>query len=114
MRDFYATMERWGFAQGNGQVTSRHLQLTGYQCQPEPPEHNYLRQLLIFVAQQTGWNFHPRQMAALGGELTTREGQRHTTPVATVWQVGLDAFVKQRGIFSYVFTSARRMNYTVL
>jgi hypothetical protein len=110
-------MEPAGFARGHGQARSRHLGLSGYQCQPpETPDGTavaaHLLRLLAFVAAQTGWTCTPRQLAALSGPLRTQTGQRQQVAVHEVAQEGLAAFLARRGVFSYVFQSASTMNYT--
>lgn len=112
-------MEPAGFSRGhvNPKVHSRHLRLSGYQCQPpETPDGAavaaHTLRLLEFVAAQTGWTFTLRQVAALSGPLRTQTGQRQQVAVNEVTQEGLAAFLARRGVFSYVFQSASTFNFT--
>ena len=107
-------MAQRGFVQGTGQVASRHLQLSGYQCQPQGALAPYVRNLLAFVAQHTGWMTRPEQLALLGGSLSVREGRRERTDLAAVQRVGLARFLEARRVFSYVFDFSQRINYTVM
>ena len=112
MEAFQQVMEAQGFRQGYGQVASHYRKLSGYQCQPQGQPARYVHRLLEFVAQQTGWSFEPGQIAPLAGRLKVKTGQRRRETVENARREGLDAFLQRRGIFSYVFQSARVMNYT--
>ncbi len=114
MAALHRRMAQRGFVQGMGQVASRHLQLAGYQCQPQGAIAPYLRNLLAFIAQHTGWMARPEQLSLLGKELRTREGRRERADLAAVQRVGLRRFLEEQGIFSYVFDFSRRINYTVM
>lgn len=109
---------RRGFVQSTGQVASKHLQLSGYQCQPQGDECEqiapYARNLLAFIAQHTGWLVRAEQLKLLGNTLSIREGHRERTDLATVQRVGLARFLEERQVFSYVFDFSQRINYTVL
>jgi hypothetical protein len=101
------------FEQGPGQAASQHLRLSGWQCQP-PEEVElgaYMRRLLAFVAQRTGWHLRPAQIAPLK-ELRARSGTRKRVPVARVREAGLTAFLNRYQVFSYVFQSLKTLNYT--
>lgn len=110
-------LEPAGFRRGHGQARSRHLQLYGYQCQPpETPNSTvvaaHMLRLLELVAARTGWSFTPRQVAALSGPLRTQSGQRQQVAVSEIVQEGLATFLARRDVFSYVFQSARTLNFT--
>lgn len=94
-----------------GQVKSRHLNLSGFQCQwRNPNESNALiKSLISFVAKTTGWltpNF-PDNFLAISG-------QRSTIDVGSlITQYGcLDEFLKKKDVFSYVFPYANAVNFT--
>jgi hypothetical protein len=56
MQAFQQAMNQREFPRGYGQAASRHLRLSGYQCQPNPGNiASDIRQLLGFVAEITGW-----------------------------------------------------------
>lgn len=107
-------MAQRGFVRGTGQVASQHLQLSGYQCQPQGPLARYIRNLLAFIAQHTGWLARAEQLALLGGALQLRAGRRDRADLAAVQRLGLATFLEQQRVFSYVFDFSRRINYTVL
>ena len=114
MADFQAqVMGKAGFRRGNGQVTSRHHRLSGYQCQPGEQEtvRAYVYRLLRFACAQTGWHVRLNQIAPF--ERPQRaSGHRKTLSVQALQSTSLPAFLKQHDVFSYVFQSRRRLNYT--
>ncbi len=114
MAELQQRMAQRGFVQGSGQVASQHLQLTGYQCQPQGPIGAYIRNLLAFIAQITGWSARPEQIALLGDGFHVYEGRRAKADLQTVRREGLAAFLEREKIFSYVFDFGDRINYTTL
>lgn len=107
-------LARRGFTQGTGQVASQHLQLSGYQCQPQGAIAPYVRNLLAFVAQHTGWVVRAEQLALLGESLVVQEGCRERAELAAVQRVGLARFLEERRVFSFVFDFSHRINYTIM
>jgi len=106
-------MRKAGFRRGNGQVTSRHLRLSGYQCQPGEQEsiRTYVYRLLRFVCVQTGWHVRLKQIAPF--ERPRRAvGRRKIMPVKELQETTLAEFLREREVFSYVFQSRRSLNYT--
>ncbi len=114
MRDFQARLSTQGFVPGAGQARSRHLGLSGFQCQPVPEENPVLamRKLLIYIANITGWRFNLRQIEAFRPPLQERVGTRRRLAVAALPSGGLDAFLARAQVFSYVFTHRDKLNYT--
>jgi hypothetical protein len=103
-----------GFQEGPGQARSRHLQLGGYQCQPPPGAQAgaHMLKLIDFAARVTGWAHRPEQVGALATLSPQRRGARNTAGVPEVRQAGLDRFLGEREVFSFVFPNADRINYT--
>lgn len=107
-----------GFKRGKGQARSRHLQLTGFQCQPVGITHpdalaTYLMQLLHVLADVTGWHWQPGQVALT--DLRVTRGQRHTCSVENVLNNGgLSRFLLQNNVFSYAFPYKDCINFTRL
>lgn len=113
MRDFQAKMDAHGFAQGEGQVASHHLQLFGYQCQPTGDTGAFVLRLLDFCAEHTGWQFTPFQVVALT-HLQSRSGTRVSEKLGRVRAQGLAAFLETQNVFSYVLPHHDMINYTSL
>jgi hypothetical protein len=94
-----------------GQVKSRHLTLSGYQCQWDDPnrDRSAINDLFETVAKLTRWSKPeiPRQFAQA-------PGMRQKIAVEKiVSQYGsLDQFLSQRRVFSYVFPYRASVNYT--
>ncbi|MGC9399898.1 MAG: hypothetical protein ACP5HM_12275 [Anaerolineae bacterium] len=105
-------MARAGLHPGEGQVASRHLKLSGYQCQPKQEAlRPYLYRLLRFICAQTGWHVRLNQIAPFEHPQRA-SGRREILPVETLRKTGLPAFLAQKDVFSYVFQSRRHFNYT--
>jgi hypothetical protein len=109
MRDLSAA----GFQRGEGQVTSRHLQLHGFQCRPtnDDPAGHMLR-LIHFISQRTGWTVAPEQVDGLH-QVTARTATRASAEASHIQQNGgLDQFLDQNKVFSFVFPNRHSINYT--
>jgi len=105
-------MAQAGLSPGHGQVGSRHLKLSGYQCQPNGDDiRAYVYRLLRFVCAQTGWHVRLNQIAPF--ERPRRaSGQREMLHIKALDKTPLPAFLEQNEVFSYVFQSRRYLNYT--
>ncbi len=110
-------LQEKGFVQGRGQVQSRHLHLTGFQCQPDahnmPVEQvgSYFRHLLAVLAEVTGWHWAEGQIQL--DALRAVTGKRTSLPLAQVAaQGGLDDFLAKNDVFSYAFPYKNSINYT--
>ncbi len=94
-----------------GQVHSRHLRLGGFQCQWEDPnrQRDSILALLDTLAALTGWDA-PR----LPARFVQTEGKRRSASVKEILRRfgGLDHFLMQEGVFSYVFPYRDAVNYT--
>lgn len=106
-------LKQAGFRRGGGQRASRHLGLFGYQCQPPRGVEvaGYVRRLLRFVAEQTGWTFAPRQISPLD-ELAAVSGRRGKASVDQIRPVSLESFLREHRVFSFVFQYRGEMNFT--
>ncbi len=112
-----AFLQEKGFAQGRGQVRSRHSGLTGFQCQPDaramPLEQvgQYFQHLLAVLAGATGWHWAEGQIKL--GELKAVTGKRASLPLSQVTaQGGLDVFLAKNDVFSYAFPYKNSINHT--
>ncbi len=112
MASFQEVMEREGLRQGYGQVASRHLKLSGYQCQPYDNIAVSIRHLLEFVSRRTGWEYRPDQVESLSGTMHKREGNKVEADVGSIRGKSLDQFLGQQRVFSYVFHRFSRIRYT--
>jgi hypothetical protein len=112
-----SALSQKGFAQGRGQVRSRHLGLTGFQCQPDFRSDlgtlsAYFERLLGTLAELTGWHWRTGQVQL--GNLKATTGHRTTLPLKDVLaQGGLDVFLEQNSVFSYAFPFRNSINFTV-
>jgi hypothetical protein len=115
--EIQAKMEQLGFNKGKGQVTSKHLGLSGFQCQPkgdETPQQmtEYIHQLFRFVSEITDWSLQSPQIDIQN--MTLRTGTRKSGSISEVLgEGGLDAFLKEKKVFSYVFPFKDSINYTI-
>lgn len=109
MRDLSAA----GFKRGMGQVASRHLQLHGFQCQPQNDDViGHMLRLIAFVSQRTGWTVGPEQTDGLH-RVNSRVAHRATAELSLIQQTGgLDQFLEHHKVFSYVFPNKHAINYT--
>lgn len=111
MGEFQAKMDAHGFSQGEGQVASHHLKLSGYQCQPEGDVGEYVLALLEFCARETSWGYAPQQVEGLTW-LQAKSGTRASEKVERVREHGLADWLERQRVFSYVFTHFDTINYT--
>ncbi len=114
MSAFQERLAGRGFAPGKGQVRSRHLGLSGFQCQPGPEDDPvlYLRKLLLYCANVTGWHFNLQQLDGFRPPVQELVGRRRRCAVHTLGDDGLAAFLERERVFSYVFTHRQTLNYT--
>lgn len=105
-----------GFEKGEGQVKSRHHQLTGFQCQPqknatEKDLSNYIQKIFDLVASLSDWTINSEQIKV--DNLTYLTLKRKSAKIATILQnIDLDAFLIENKVFSYVFPFKDSINYT--
>lgn len=94
-----------------GQVKSRHLQWSGYQCQWSDPnrERDSILALLETLSALTGWEA-PR----LPARFLQAEGKRRNIATEEILARfgGLDNFLAREKVFSYVFPYRDTVNYT--
>jgi hypothetical protein len=112
MGAFQQTMDEYGFRRGTGQVRSHHLRLSGYQCQPRGEIGPHMHRLLHFVTDITGWRFAPEQTEGIDTWAVQRTGQRRVAQVADFRVQGLDGFLTENRVFSFVFPNNGSINYT--
>ena len=94
-----------------GQVTSRHLQLSGYQCQWMDPnrQNEAIQKLFGAVSGLTGW-----QAPTFPSQFEVIQGQRGKRSLDDLLRDhgSLDTFLKSERVFSYVFPYNDSVNYT--
>ena len=99
---------------GRSACRSRHLGLSGFQCQFENPhlQNSLIQKLLDLLSDLSGW---PRLPFPETFGLQ-QEGQRREVRLSEIRHAGLslDAWLERTGVFSYAFTYSDRMNYTVM
>ncbi len=115
MQHLQNRMRASGLNKGNGQVKSRQLQLTGFQCQPNGNESaaqmsQYMLRLLRVLSKVTGWQLDEEQLDISNLHLIT--GSRNNGSIAAVGN-SLDDFLLHNRVFSYVFPFKDSINYTV-
>jgi len=103
-----------GFQKGSGQVKSRHLSLTGFQCQPisninDLEINKYINYLLKFICDVTKWKFKDSQINL--GNLNKIEGNRKSANIS-FFNKSLDEFLITNNVFSYVFPFRDNINWT--
>ncbi len=94
-------MRASGLNKGNGQVTSRHLQLTGFQCQPHGHENGaqmsaYMLHLLQILSRVTGWPLDDNQLDI--ADLHVINGSRHNGNIS-ITSHSLDDFLAHHQVF---------------
>lgn len=106
-----APLRKLELGQSSGQVASRHLKLSGYQCQWADPnrQQRQLHTLFEVVSKLTGW-----PTPGIPSRLDCIEGQRAKIPLSNVLErFGcLDDFLEQEKVFSCVFPYRDSINYT--
>jgi len=111
MREFQKVLQNKGFERGSGQVKSKHLGLSGYQCQPKRiPEDMF--SLLRFVSDTLQWSLMDHQINLK--EVKKIRGKRVSIPTSQMLKEygDLDNFLQQQKVFSYVFPYKNTLNYT--
>jgi hypothetical protein len=95
----------------SGQVTSRHLGLSGYQCQWSDPNAQRAQVLDLFerIAKITGWC-----APQLPARFRAFPGQRRNIALAEILSKygRLEAFLEVEKVFSYVFPYRDTVNFT--
>jgi hypothetical protein len=107
----YPSIINTGFSQGYGQVRSRHLNLTGFQCQFINPiiDKIKLEKLINLICNIFEWN-----IPSLPEDYNITTGERKSSNIEEeCYQKGLAPFIEEKNIFSYVIPNYRRINYTV-
>lgn len=109
----FPLLEATGFARGDGQIVSRHRNLSGFQCQYDNPNQarNRLLRLFRLVYRLTGWTSPqvPRVLAP-------HRGVRHRMDISKLPKrnESLHNFLENEPVFSYVFPFRREINYTIM
>lgn len=110
MAGFYERLGARGFRQGKGQVSSKHLGLSGYQFQGSYQDEDYLQRTASLVAEVTGWpdisKHHRHEAHAIQG--TRRSGSLRQI----LGDRTLDQFLDENRVFSFVIPNGGRINYT--
>ena len=106
-----APLRKLELGQSSGQVASRHLKLSGYQCQWADPnrQRRQIHDLFEVVSKLTGW-----PTPGIPSRFDCIEGQRAKIPLSNVLKRfgSLDDFLEQEKVFSYVFPYQDSINYT--
>ena len=112
VNDLQNEMRRYGFNEGRGQVSSRHLNLTGFQCQPENIPEDIFK-LIDFIINKTNWTINDNQIAMTN--LIQINGTRKRIGINYMLNNygSLDNFLQKENIFSYVFPFRDSINFTI-
>lgn len=114
MNELYKELRSKGFQQGAGQVTSKHLKLSGFQLQCSFENMKYFASVFNFLSQKTGL---PNLMDHMKVETTTKKiiGKRTSQSLKDVTKKeNIDLFLEREKVFSYVFPHRDKINYTIL
>jgi hypothetical protein len=107
----YPSIINTGFTQGTGQVSSKNLKLTGFQCQFTNPDKDKskLKKIIELICDTFGWDrpLLPNSYVNLTGERTSSQ-----IP-AKCFENGLSSFIINKNIFSYVIPNYGKINYTI-
>jgi hypothetical protein len=110
--EIYSRIEEAGFSRGRGQVTSKHLNLGGYQCSFINPNNMYqrLQALADLIAEIMNWEplSIPTNMNALSGSRTSNYSY---SKVIEEYD-GIDEFLSAKDVFSYAIPNRNTLNYT--
>lgn len=100
------------FSKGKGQVKSKNLRLTGFQCQSVNLPGDIIN-LLDYVSNITGWVFKKEQIRL--DKLGLVKGKRIGLGLSKFLEeeTNLDEFLSKNKIFSYVFPYKYNINYTI-
>jgi hypothetical protein len=106
-------MHENGFEQGRGQAVSQHLQLNGYQCQPPKNTKKediaaYFEKLFDFLIKITDWQPKIEQFDIK--KMKNMDFYRNSKKIDANFD--LNAFLKDKKVFSYVFPYKNEINYT--
>ena len=107
----YPRIEEVGFGENKGQVTSRHLELKGFQCQFENPslDREKISRLMELIGGIFGW-----KVPELPRDYKLIQGKRNSGRLAEVLgNRSLGEFIKDENVFSYVIPNFERINWTV-
>lgn len=110
-KEIFPALKNNPLAKNSGQVKSRHLQLSGYQCQWSDPnrENDSIADLFKIISTLTGWtspNIPKRFLQTTGvrRRISVEEIQNRFG--------SLDKFLADEKVFSYVFPYHDSVNYT--
>lgn len=107
----YPKIKNTGFTKGKGQVSSRHLNLRGYQCTFDDPTEKLgeIQGLISLISEITGWDEMPLPKAydVISG---VRQGTTYKSLRSNFGN--LDTFLEEKDVFSYSIPNRNRMNYT--
>lgn len=107
----YRRLKAMGVKTGRGQVESRHLKLTGYQCQFRDP--NESRSMVVSLLEMGKAVFGFR-MPPLPETFVSVDGKRQPIRYSEIregWD-DFDTFLSKERVFSYAIPNAGRVNYT--
>lgn len=111
MIKIFRNLEKFYICNEYGQVKSRHLGLSGFQCQWQNPntQNQIIRSFIEYLAKTTGWKTpsFPEKLNAIIG---TRS--KINTSELLIKFGSLDNFLETKDVFSYVFPFRDSINYT--
>lgn len=113
MRDLlYPLLKATGLQTGRGQVRSRHLKLSGYQCQWTDPNQSIagIKKIFELISRLFGW-----KAPVVPGQFEVVQGKRNVYEFSKkeVQNPGFpEEFLESKRVFSYVITNLYKLNYT--
>ncbi|MDD5765573.1 MAG: hypothetical protein PHW79_04915 [Candidatus Marinimicrobia bacterium] len=94
-----------------GQVRSRYLNITGFQCRWRDPnsDHGQIEDVLSLVGEITGW-----QIPVIPLQFCRLKGKRFSSRIEEIQKThsSLEALLRQNRVFSYVIPTRQTVNYT--
>lgn len=112
MNGLFEELGSKGFLQKTGQVTSRHLRLSGFQFQTSFHDREYFAAIARYLAEATGL---PNVLDHVEVESINQrfEGTRRSGRMFTVFDGrNIDEFLQHNNVFSYVIPQRTTINYT--
>lgn len=108
IRNIVSMIKKTGIPVNKGQVSSYHLHLRGNQCQWSDPNSQRIPILRMYklISEITSWNKPSLP------DFQPIVGKRKTDHITKDLKCGLDNFLTEKKVFSYVFPNYRNINYT--
>ena len=106
--ELYPLLHSMGAVSGKGKLSSKQLNIPGWQYQFNPDwDEDVVLKLLQLFGKTLGWT--PPEIPEI---VKSIEGKRQKVPLAFIKEKGLTNFIKEKRVFSYAIPSPRIFNFT--